>query len=83
MSSDEDTFINLSCTDSDVENSDNDSNESNDDNTNNEGCIIPYNFEPYLSDSDNNCDNDDLDMNDSASNNEIPMDIQRLQNTEW
>lgn len=78
MSSDENTLVNLSCTDSDSEISEKESSNGSDNCSDNEQGIIPYNFEPYLSDNDSNGENNDLDSDDP-----IPMDIQRLQNTEW
>ena len=84
ISSEEELFVNLSCnedSDSDLE-----SNQSSVENINTEGNvgIIPYNFEPYLSDN----GSDDERSSNLSGEEELPQqgiaqDIQRLQNTEW
>ena len=78
MSSDEEYFVNLSCNDSNTE-----SDESSENDKSNDGCIKPYNFEPYLSDNETNASNSDSDVQDKDVSNAIPADLQRLQNTEW
>ena len=79
-SDDDDTFIHLSCTNSDVGISENES-DCGDNNSDKAINIVPYNFEPYLSDDDGrNVESGELDRNDSGG---VVSDIQRLQNTEW
>ena len=79
-SDDDDTFIHLSCTNSDVGISENES-DCSDNNSDKAINIVPYNFEPYLSDDDDrNVESEELDRNDSGG---VVSDIQKLQNTEW
>ena len=65
-SSDDDTLIHLTCTNSDAAISENESDGSHN-NSDKAIIIVPYNFEPYLSNDDNrNAKTEDLDRNDSV-----------------
>ena len=52
------------------------------DNESNNG-IKPYQFEPYLSDTDANETNEETDTDSNSDSDNIPQDIQRIGNTEW
>ena len=47
----------------------------------NEKGIQPYNFEPHVSDFESTSSEEDNNL--ASSDNNIPHDLQRLQNTEW
>lgn len=77
MSSEEELFVHLSC-DEDNESDYTTDNDINEDNT---FGIQPYNFEPYLSES--NEESSNYSEEGSENPEQVEHSIERLQNTEW